>query len=272
MACANLLPHVDAFVDGELEPSPQLELERHVAVCEACRREVTATRALKAALRSQADVVQAPDALRTRVRVALADASGVSPWGDRAWAGVALAAAAAMLVWFGAGLLPQKSARIAVEPPLSAPQSVALLRDVVERHTDPLPTESGTERPEDVSNWFRGKLDFRVGPVKFQDPDVHFLGARVSQVGHERAAKLFYLVGHSRVTVVAFEASPAVRRSLAHELATSRHAMIAGHDVAYLSVRGYTVPVFEDDGVIYTVTGDIDQQKLLQLLSSAHLP
>lgn len=272
MACPNLLPHVDAFVDGELEPSPQLEIERHVAVCEACRREVTATRALKAALRAQADVVQAPDALRARVRVALDDAGGVVPWGDRAWAGGFLLAAAAMLVFFGAGLWPQTSERVAVEPAPLAVQPVALLPDVIERHTDPLPTESGTERPEDVSNWFRGKLGFRVGPVQFQAPEVRFLGARVSQVGRERAAKLYYLVGNSRVTVVAFEASPAVRRDLARELETSRHTTIAGHDVAYHSVRGYTVPVFEDDGVIYAVTGDVDQQKLLQLLSSARLP
>jgi anti-sigma factor (TIGR02949 family) len=272
MACPNVLPHVDAFVDGELDPSPQVEIERHVAVCEHCRREVTATRALKAALRAQADEMRAPEALRVRVRGALGEARDGARWGDRAWSGTLLVAAAGMLVVFGAGLWPATPERTVVAPAPLATQSVALLPDVIERHTDPLPTESGTERPEDVPNWFRGKLGFRVGPVQFQAPGVTFLGARVSQVGAERAAKLYYRVGSSRVTVVAFEASPSVRRALARELEASRHALIGGHDVAYHSVRGYTVPVFEDGGVVYAITGDVDQRTLLNLLESARLP
>lgn len=283
MACEALRPHLDAFVDDELEASPRVELERHLIVCEACRREATLTRALKQGLRVQLEAAPAPDALRERVRGALADADGVGRWSDRVWAGALLTAAAGMLVVFGAGLWqPSPVAREAPTsfgpvapvafgaPTASAP--TALLSDVVAQHIDPLPTESGTERAEDLTGWLRGKLNFRVAPVEFVTPGVRFLGARVSQVGRERAAKLYYQVGDNRLTIIAFEASPAVRHALRRELGSGTHTEIGGRDVAFRLVRGYTIPVFEQAGVVYALTGDLDQRQLLELLSSARLP
>ena len=42
--------------------------------------------------------------------------------------------------------------------------------------------------------------------------------------------------------------------------------------MTYHNVHGYTVPVFEHDGVVYAFTGDLDQRRLLQLVASARLP
>jgi anti-sigma factor RsiW len=311
-------PHLqlDAFVDGELDASAQVEVETHLAVCPECRDEAAFTRALKHELRTQMAPPEAPAALRDRVRDALreADAPGQPRWQERAWAGAFVAAAAAVLVVLGTLVsspppasppaLAEGHAPAAVQPAQSA-QSVAqstqpaqgmqptqvvagrnsrataqrvaehglmsVLGDVVAGHVDALPSEVGTEEPERLTGWFRDKLGFRVASVQFSEPDVRFEGARVFHVANQRAARLHYRVGDSRVTLMAFEATPSLRRALAAG-AGGRRVRVGDRELAYHQVRGYTVPVFERDGIVYAFTGDLDTQRLLKLVASARMP
>jgi len=274
MGCERLLAQVDAYVDGELDAGTQLELEHHVAHCVDCRREATFLRALKAGVREGARAPRAPAALRERVLDTLDEASG-PPRGERVWMGGMLAAAAALLFVLAKGALPAPPdadvSPVAGRTPVMEATPVAFLPGVVEQHIDRLPTEAGTERAERLAEWFRGKLGFRVAPVDFHAPDVRFVGARVSNVGNQQAAKLYYRVGDSRMTMVALEASPQVRQALARELEGGEHTRLGPYQVTVRRVRGYTVPVIERDGVIYAFTGDLDEHRLLQLVASASL-
>jgi len=47
MNCDEIRPAISARVDGELAPDQQKRLEEHLAGCEACRRELAETKALK---------------------------------------------------------------------------------------------------------------------------------------------------------------------------------------------------------------------------------
>lgn len=271
MGCERPQAQIDAYVDGELDAGAELELEGHVAHCDDCRREATFLRALKEGVRTQVRVPRAPAALRERVIDAL-DRTAEPAWGDRVWMGTMVAAAVALLVVLATGIDPEvQPGGVAARGAVVEATSVALLPDVIEQHTDPLPTEAGTEHEEQLAEWFRGKLGFRVAPVDFHTPGVRFLGARVSHVGDQRAAKLYYSVGDSRMTLVVFEASPAVRRALDRELEGGRRTRLGPYQVAYRQVRGYTIPVVERDGVVYALTGDLDEHRLLELVSSARL-
>ena len=70
---------VNAFVDGELPLTEQLEMERRVAEDTALRTQVESLRALRRAVREQADYHAAPDALRARLRALTASAGALPP-------------------------------------------------------------------------------------------------------------------------------------------------------------------------------------------------
>ncbi|MEM9190351.1 MAG: zf-HC2 domain-containing protein [Myxococcota bacterium] len=71
MNCGLVRRYVDAYVDGEMDPSTQIEIEAHLDGCAACQEEVAFVRAVKAQVREEVRSISAPLSLRARIGVAL---------------------------------------------------------------------------------------------------------------------------------------------------------------------------------------------------------
>src|ERR1700712_2432698 len=71
MDCRMVRKHLSAFEDGELEPSPMLEVEDHLHGCTGCADEQHFPGALKLGVKTQLAPVAAPAHLRKRVEDAL---------------------------------------------------------------------------------------------------------------------------------------------------------------------------------------------------------
>ena len=269
MDCKLVRDHFDAYVDSELEPTPVIEFERHLDACPGCRNELALARLVQRSVR-ELPTEAAPPALKRRIMRALDDLSAQQGGASRhaPWGGV-LAAAASLLLVVGAAM--KSDTHGASAPALAEAAPVGLLGDVVARHVDQLPAEISADRPEKVTSWFRGKVGFRVRSVEFAEPQVRFVGARVSHVGNRQAANLYYNVGDSRLTSVVFQPPPELHRALIDNPLIAR-VRIGRRVVTYRNVQGYTVPVIEHDGIAYAFTGDLDQRQLLQLVASARLP
>jgi hypothetical protein len=162
-----------------------------------------------------------------------------------------------------------------VETAALAP-ALDMVRDVVDRHKDELPTEMNTQLPEQATSWFRDKIGFQVRSVDFNEPSVHFLGARVSQIGNHQAAKLYYSVGDSRLTLVMFKPNASLAQALSSDAGLTRlgahRVHVGGHDVTYQTLQGYTVPIVQQNGIVYAFAGDLDQKSLLRLVANARIP
>jgi anti-sigma factor RsiW len=278
MDCELVRGNLDAYVDGELEPTPVIELEQHLDVCGECRTELAMARLLQRGV-STLSGPPAPASLKRRVEQALHEAAaadvgrsgGRVPWTSALMVAASLALAAGAALRSGGASQSGHEIFAAAE---AAPFGV--LGDIVARHVDQLPADIAAERPEQVTSWSRGKVGFRVRSVEFAEPQVHLRGARVSHVGAQQAIKLYYSVGESSLTTVVFQAPPSLANVLHDEHLMAR---FGGHRerfgtrvVTYQNVHGYTVPIFEHDGIAYAFTGDLDQRHLLQLVASARLP
>jgi hypothetical protein len=51
-----------------------------------------------------------------------------------------------------------------------------------------------------------------------------------------------------------------------------RRQRVGSRVLTYQNVQGYTVPIIEEDGIVYAFTGDLDQQQMLRLAASVRLP
>jgi anti-sigma factor (TIGR02949 family) len=276
MECRVARKHLSAYVDSELEPSPMLEVEAHLSACAPCADELRLAAALKGEIKRQHVAACAPAHLRARVLAAM---EGVEVEHEerqgRGYVGVTVLAVAASVVLVLGSVVGTDSGH-GEQMAGMTPRALDIVRDVVSRHKDELPTEIATEVPEQATGWFRGKLSFRARPVEFAEPSVHFLGGRISQVGEQQAAKLYYAVGNSRLTVVMFKASPSMLQALRSERESKRQGgglvRVGEREVTYHTLQGYTVPILEQSGIVYAFAGDLDQQSLLHLVGKARIP
>lgn len=301
ITCEVFRRHVDAVVDGEVDPTTLIEFEQHLTECGPCRVQLSFARShkrwVKEALVEAAPAV--PVGLEERIRSALsaednrraaerwdapvgASSSVGPPLGlagvrfvpIKARYAVPAAAAAVTLAvlaaheggnpaFEGAAVLEGATAAGGVEGNPVVASAVSYLEDVVDRHWREHPAEvSGP--PTQVASWFRGKLEFTVRPIEFAHPGARLVGARLSSVRDRQAAAFYYDVQGHRVTVLVFEPGTPIRRAV-------HSSRVDGRGIHYGHARGHTVSVVEHDGLTYAIAGDLDQPTLLRLAASARV-
>lgn len=260
MSCRLVQRHVGAYVDGELDPASMLDFERHIEACALCQEHVSFERAYRDMVESSVGGASAPDDLKDKVRVALdrmdaarapATRLGV-PWRKV----VPLGVAAAVLLAVGGvvGGVPES---------LVAASATPIFEDVVRVHSAELPADVQAEAPQQVTRYFRGKVDFPVRPAIFGRDDVRLLGGRVSNVRDRRAAAVYYDANGSRVTLVVFHAP-----ELSDQVF---HMRFGGQELLYRDVNGYPVPVRRYQGLNYAFTGDLGRDQIMRLAASARV-
>lgn len=181
MEHADIAPLLPAYVDQELDLRAALEVERHLATCEACRRDVAGQRRAGARVRGGAYASAAP-ALRARVLAALPAAGTPAPaprprwW--HVWPELAGAVAAVLALAWGASVPPSLTDEL-VASHIRALQ-VDHLADVVS-------TDQHTVKP-----WFNGKLDFAPPVVDLAAQGFPLVGGRLDYLGGRTVAVLVY--------------------------------------------------------------------------------
>lgn len=257
MNCTSAERYLDALMDGELDASAHVEVERHLSGCSMCTERLSFAKTLREQLKQSMTSDRAPDALRARMQQVLREERSPSWWrADTSWRATAAAAAVALMVFGVGGTIDTEGATLQAG---MAP----ILDDVLRAHSRSVPAE--VKSSEQIPAYFESKLGYRVKPVQFADPSVRFIGARDSEVGGRHAATLQYEVHGRRMTVVAFR-PPAHAQRLGEALDTGH-----GHMVRAVRVNGHVVPLVEHDGVVYAVVSDLDADDRLELAARASL-
>lgn len=302
MSCRVVRRHLDAFVDGELDTTVQVEFDSHLTSCPICRESASFSRAIKREIKQSASAVRAPERLRLRLVESLELADAPLPHrpvahrpvvveatpeaeappraiASRPWkvsfmpARYAVPAAAAAVFFVVAGQSDRDASQTAIEA-----TALPLFEDVVQRHSSEHPAEVRGQ-PQEMARWFQGRLGFPVHPVEFNPQQgrirVRLVGARLSRVRDRDAAAFYYDVDGRRITMLIFEPPPNMRQQRPDGLGSplgrvARRATVQGREVLYRQVRGYTVPVVEHEGLAYAFTGDLDSQSMLRLAAAAH--
>lgn len=262
MSCKLVRRHLGAFVDSELDPATQIEFERHLEACPGCQEQLAFERSFREQTRESIAHVHAPEHLwiRTMQRLDEIDEARaehkslieVRPMRWRQSWPIA-AAAAAILVIGGVVGLPERGDY----------QSAGMLQDVVNLHTQALPSDVQSETPSEVVRYFQGKTPFPVKPARFEEPSVKLVGARYITVGRRPAAALFYNQNGRRITILVFQSPEIVRNA--------RRTQVGGREVYYHDVGGNVVTIRQHGGLNYAFFGDLDRPMLFQLAANARV-
>src|SRR5229473_1677041 len=183
---------VHGYVDGELDLTNALALERHLSQCAACARRYENVRTLSSVLKNGAPYFEASPALQRRVRRALRQSSesrglgGLMPRFSWGWVAAAASAAILMVVLAG-GLLPRFTAGT-IDTRISQEVIASHVRSLMADHlTDVLSSDQHTVKP-----WFAGKLDFSPPVKDLAAEGFPLVGGRLDYIERRPVAALVY--------------------------------------------------------------------------------
>lgn len=274
-ACRHLQPLIETFVDGELPADKVLDVEQHLAECEACAERLRLENAFQHSTRRAVLDVPAPsEAFQKRLAAALAAESGrdqairvheerarILPW--RTIVPVA-AAAASVLVWAASVSTPMRSQAGTAGPDSlnmsSTTSSVEQLIDEFVRYHADDPAPQITE-PSQVMR-FEPAIGIPVHLPSLQQYGAHWEGGSLVPVRNLRAASLRYKLDGHRVTVYVYN-------STRFPLRVTLEPRVVLNRPVYVGVRhGYSIAAVEQRGVGYAVASDLDDSESAELVAS----
>src|SRR3989442_5375570 len=195
---------LDAYLDGELTADDARELEAHLVQCADCAGFRDERIALRAAIAAHVPPLQAPDALRQRVRAALRVAGGTRSRRRIAapvvWRSLALAASLAVVAVGSWRLALQRAAGGALTDQVLASH----VRSLMPGHlTDVVSSDQHTVKP-----WFNGKLDFSPPVYDFAGRGFPLIGGPLDYLNGRAGARPLYRRGQHLIHQFLWPAGP----------------------------------------------------------------
>jgi anti-sigma factor RsiW len=265
-------PLVENYLDGELEPSQLLEVEKHTQTCATCRERVVLDRAIRAGVRRTVTASKPSASFRERATASMIaqrwspsermSHPGTLPtWGG--WLVAAAAAAAAVIGVRGRGGQDETTAR-PVEASTHASVGLdSMIDQFVDWHAHPLPPE--ITNPNDLPG-FEPYVGRPVHPPTLATFGAHLLGGRILPVQDEHvAAMLQYTLGSGhRISVYVYDP----RR--VSTTPSRLQARVIGSEPVYVGhIRGWSVAAAERSGTGIAVASDLDDDESAELALAA---
>jgi anti-sigma factor (TIGR02949 family) len=247
MNCAEREADLQAFLDGELEPSEALMFQQHVEKCPSCQSRLQFFQELRAQLRTHAAAYRAPKSLKEHLGSRLRRAQRRR---RHLWHAVVAVIAIALLVGVG-GIVWMATDQ--TMPPL--------LTELIAAHEAIIHGQATLSLSSDdigtVRRWFSDRLSFRPRIPAAEWEGFHLLGARILALSDHEGAFLLFGRDDHRVSLVSLP-------NLSHLPRFSKQVKLDGITF-WLSIQGvYTIILWSEEGVLSAMVSDEDVEESLE--------
>lgn len=259
LTCDDVEPLLSPCVDGELVEDDSSSVKAHVARCDKCRQRLLELQTLKTSLAAAGRTVALPEDLEARLHDDLHRAARP----QRAMKVGLIAASVAAIAFVGATLSTTMSTMStssgtsrgtsAGAASASTSASASVVAAALQRHRADLPVDVASPDPRSVQEFLAQRLGHRLRVPRLETFGFGLQGGRVVDVEDRQAAQLMYAGGYGqRLSVVAVPDPDGV---LAAKL-------LEGSATTASAAEGLSVRVLTNNGAVYTLVGDVDEQRL----------
>ena len=244
MNCDEVRRFLDAYVDGELDLTHQLDVETHLTGCPDCQEAADQIANFSSLVRMDMEVYDAPRGLKSKIRTSLRKESEPKfAWFFEYSRPLAYATAVLVLsfalAWAWVTLSPSKDQDLVAEAISNHSRSL-----MVSHLVDCRSSDLQTVRP-----WFNGKLDYSPPVVELNQAGYTLVGGRVDILENRPVAAIVYQRGKQIINLFVW---PATRRKIDMDVRSERGYQFCGWNQAGLNylciseMSGDDLEKFED--------------------------
>ncbi len=251
MTCAQCRELLDAFIDGELPGEDTAAVREHIASCPECAREHELLAATSRRIGETLVKYQAPDVLKARIRVALAQPSQLAPDAPSA-----KAIPARRLALGGIGVAIASSILTFAVVRGVAPRDRSLTDELVSSHIRALMpghlTDVASTNQHNVKPWFNGRVDLSPSVPNLDSIGFPIIGGRLDYVQQRAVPVVVYGRRQHLIDVYAW---PDTRERAGAELSESTR-------------NGYNVIGWHANGLSLEAVSDLNRPELEQFVKA----
>ena len=187
MDCGEIKEYLYPFIDGELDSQNSLIVKEHLSICPVCNLEWGREKKIDSLIRQYILKEEAPFALKETIfnRIEGFKNVKVFPFVFHRLRPVLVTAWVALLAVVIT--FPTVLKKIRTFPVFS--ESIS---SHIEYLQGGLPVEIVSNNPQDVKNWFQGKVDFAIMVPDLSQKGVNLIGARLCHIREKKVAYLMY--------------------------------------------------------------------------------
>ena len=232
MACEAWREKLDAYLDGELQPTQTTALNAHLRECTPCAARAFESGRLKQLVATAGRRYRPTPELRARIALTARPRRHIG-W---SWQFLALPAALALIAVVAVNLFLERehAARHRIYSEL-ADLHVAALASATP--VDVLSSDRHTVKP-----WFQGKIPFTFNLPELEGSEFTLLGGRVTYLAQAPGAHLIYRLRKHEISVFIFPESGA---DMARLPSGAAHAL------------SFNMQTWTQDGLRYFMVGDV---------------
>jgi anti-sigma factor RsiW len=236
MDCETARTFLDAYSTSELDLMSTMEVEKHLAECASCAKELDGLQSLRRRIQDPSLRYRAPESLQHAMFDRVAQPRLMtSRWLARAAAAIQIF----LLPWFLWYASTNRSNATLLADEITSAHVRSLQGDHL---LDVVSTDQHTVKP-----WFNGKLDFSPTVIDFAGQGFPLVGGRLDYINHQTVAAIVYQRGKHMINVLVWPT---------HE----------GDDQTRSSQHnGYNLITWARGGLKYSAVSDLNSQELSQL-------
>ena len=259
VSCQECERYLPAFLDHALGVKESLDIEAHLQVCPACADRTDTERRLRTFVRQHLDTRPLPDEIKHAMLLRVMQAERQRGW--RAYLPVPVRlcdftmgmAIAAVLVFVVYGPFPTLSdndvQRFASEASLA-------YGTYTSQH---MPLEVVSADDSAVAQWINTRMGYHIKMPCITDTATQLVGGRLCRLWDRKSAALMYQRHGVPILVFAFRGDHI-------SLPTQK----SGQAVHVRHISGRPVAVWQRDGVVYSMVGDLHRDDLVRVASTVN--
>jgi len=257
LSCQECERYIPVFLDHALEVKESLDVQAHLQSCLSCHDRAESERRLRMFVRQFLDVPPPPEELKRAIILrAMQDERRCGWW---AYLSVpvclrdfAMGMAAAAILALGVyGIFPDLWSDPDIQKVV---REASLAYDTyVEQH---MPLEVVSADASAVTKWFNTHMGRPFKMPCITDASTQLLGGRVCRILDRKSAALMYQRGGVDIVLFAFRGD---------HMSLSSQQRAGPHDVHILNASGRPVAMWQRDGVVYSMVGDVHRDDLEQM-------
>lgn len=263
LSCQECERYLPVFLDHALEVKESLDVQAHLQGCPPCADRAESERHLRTCVRQYLDVPPPPDELKRAIILHAMQAECRRGW--RAYLPVpgrlrdfAMGmATAALLALMAYGTLPDLSADHDIQKVV---REASLAYGTYTTQHMPLEVVSADDFT--VTQWLNTQMGYHIKMPCITDTATQLLGGRLCRLLDRKSVALMYQRHGVPIVLFAFRGDHL-------SLPTQNNPLPNGQTAVYVQyVSGRPVAMWQRNGVVYSMVGDVHRDDLMQVAST----